>query len=67
VLGLPPLSRKLLLLVMLERFSIARAAELLELPEREAEIRLAGAHAQLRYLTAAFDDTDSLGASRKAA
>ena len=48
VLDLPLLSRKLLLLVMLERFSVARAAELLELPEREAEIHLAGARAQLR-------------------
>ena len=47
VLDLPLVSRKVLLLVMLERFSVARAAELLGLPEREAQIHLAGARAQL--------------------
>src|SRR5215470_18676123 len=59
VLGLPLLSRKLLLLVMLEQFSVARAAELLELPERAAKIHLADARAQLRCLTAVLDNTDS--------
>jgi DNA-directed RNA polymerase specialized sigma24 family protein len=57
VLDLPLLSRKVLLLVMLERFSVARAAQLLGLPEREAEIHLAGARAQL---TSALGNTDSL-------
>jgi hypothetical protein len=55
VLDLPLLSRKLLLL--LEGFSVARAAELLGLPEREAEIHLSGARAQL---TSALGNTDSL-------
>jgi RNA polymerase sigma-70 factor (ECF subfamily) len=64
VLDLPLLSRKLLLLVMLERFSVARAAEMLELPKREAEIHLAGARAQL---TCALGNTDSPGASHKQA
>ena len=60
VLDLPLLSRKLLLLVMLERFSLARVAEMLELSEREAEIHLAGARAQL---TSTLGSTDSPGAA----
>lgn len=56
VLDLPLLSRKLLLLVVLERFSVARAAEMLELPELEAENHLVGARAQL---TSALGNTDS--------
>jgi hypothetical protein len=64
VLDLPLLSRKLLLLVMLERFSVARAAELVGLPEREAEIHLAGARAQL---TSALGNTDGLRTSHKQA
>jgi hypothetical protein len=52
VLDLPLLSRKLLLLVTLERFPIGRAAELLQMPEREAEVHLAGARAQLSGFTA---------------
>src|SRR5215468_4256841 len=67
VLGLPLLNRKLLLLVMLEQFSVARAAEMLELSEREAKIHLTDARAQLRYLTAALHDTDSLRTSHKQA
>jgi len=67
VLGLPLLSRKLLLLVMLEQFSVARAAEMLELSEREAKNHLADARAQLRYVTAALHDTDSLRTSHKQA
>jgi len=67
VLGLPLLSRKLLLLVMLEQFSVARAAELLELPERAAKIHLADARAQLRCLTAVLDNTDSFRTSHKRA
>jgi DNA-directed RNA polymerase specialized sigma24 family protein len=51
---LPLLSRKLLLLVTVERFSVSRAAELLEMPEREAEVHLAGARVQLSGFTAAF-------------
>jgi DNA-directed RNA polymerase specialized sigma24 family protein len=57
VLHLPLLSRKLLLLVMLERFTVARAAELLGLSEREAQIHLAGARAQL---SSVLGNTDSL-------
>jgi hypothetical protein len=45
VSGLPISSRKLLFLV--ERFSLSRAAELLQMQPREAEIRLAGARAPL--------------------
>ena len=60
VLDLPLLSRKLLLLVMVERFSLARVAEMLELTEREAEIHLAGARAQL---TATLGSADSAGAA----
>src|SRR5215470_11525699 len=55
VLGLPLLNRKLLLLVMLE------------LSEREAKNHLADARAQLRYVTAALHDTDSLRTSHKQA
>src|SRR5260370_19693767 len=47
VLDLPILSRKLLLLVTVERFPLSRAATLLQMPAREAEIHLAGASAQL--------------------
>jgi hypothetical protein len=65
--GLPLLGRKLLLLVMLEQFSVTRAAEMLKLPEREAEIHLAEARAQLRYLTGTLHDTDSLRTSHKQA
>jgi len=56
VLGLPILSRKLLLLVMVERFSLSRAAELLQVPVREAEVRLAGARVQLSGLIRALRD-----------
>jgi len=56
VLDLPILSRKLLLLVTVERFPLSRAAQLLQMPAREAEIYLAGACAQLRGLTPAFPD-----------
>ena len=64
VFDLPLVSRKVLLLVMLERFSVARAAELLGLPEREAEIHLAGARAQL---TSELGKTDGLRTSHKQA
>jgi len=47
VMDLPLSSRKLLLLVTVERFPISRAAEMLEMPAREAEVHLAGARAQL--------------------
>ncbi len=56
VMDLPLLSRKLLLLVTVEHFPLCRAAELLEMPAREAEVHLAGARAQLCGLTAAFRD-----------
>ena len=56
LMDLPLLSRKLLLLVTVERFPLSRAAELLEMPAREAEVHLAGARAQLCGLTAAFRD-----------
>jgi DNA-directed RNA polymerase specialized sigma24 family protein len=56
VLDLPILSRKLLLLVTVERFPLSRAAELLRVPAREAEVRLAGARAQLSGLTRALRD-----------
>jgi len=53
VLDLPILSRKLLLLVMVKRFPLSRAAELLQMPAREAEVRLAGARVQLSGLVPA--------------
>jgi DNA-directed RNA polymerase specialized sigma24 family protein len=53
LLELPLLSRKLLLLVTVERFPLSRAAELLQMPPREAEVHLAGARARLSGLTAA--------------
>lgn len=53
VLDLPLVSRKLLLLVTVERFPLSRAAELLQMPAREAEVHLAGARARLSGLTAA--------------
>ncbi len=56
LMDLPLLSRKLLLLVTVERFALSRAAELLEMPAREAEVHLAGARAQLNGLAAAFRD-----------
>jgi hypothetical protein len=56
VLDLPILSRKLLLLVTVERFPLSRAATLLQMPAREAEIHLAGACAQLSGLTPALPD-----------
>ena len=64
VLDLPLVSRKVFLLVMLERFSVARTAELLGLPEREAEIHLAGARAQL---ASELGKTDGLRTSHKQA
>jgi DNA-directed RNA polymerase specialized sigma24 family protein len=56
VLDLPILSRKLLLLVTVERFPLSRAARLLQMPAREAQIHLAGACAQLSGLTPALPD-----------
>jgi len=56
VMDLPLLSRKLLLLVTAEHFPLSRAAEVLEMPAREAEVHLAGARAQLNGLAAAFGD-----------
>jgi len=56
LMDLPLLSRKLLLLVTVERFPLSRAAELLEMPAREAEVHLAGARARLNGLAAAFRD-----------
>ena len=56
LMDLPLLSRKLLLLVTVARFPLSRAAELLEMPAREAEVHLAGARAQLNGLAAAFRD-----------
>jgi hypothetical protein len=56
LMDLPLSSRKLLLLVTVERFPLSRAAEMLEMPAREAELHLAGARAQLCGLTAAFRD-----------
>src|SRR4029077_17463564 len=64
LLALPLVSRKVFLLVMLERFSVARTAELLGLPEREAEIHLAGARAQL---ASELGKTDGLRTSHKQA
>ena len=52
VLDLPLTSRKLLLLVTLERFPLRRAAELIDMPAPEAEVHLAGARACLSHLTA---------------
>jgi hypothetical protein len=54
VLDLPLLSRKLLLLVLVERFPLSRASALLDMPEREAEVHLAGARARLSGFIAAF-------------
>jgi DNA-directed RNA polymerase specialized sigma24 family protein len=56
VLDLPILSRKLLLLVTVERFPLSRAAKLLQMPAREAEIHLAGACARLSGLAPALPD-----------
>ena len=56
VLDLPLLTRKLLLLVTVERFPLSRAAELLQMPARQAEIHLAGACAQLSGLAPALPD-----------
>src|SRR5215469_823243 len=70
VLDLPFLSRKLLLLVSVERFSLGRAAELLGMPACEAEVHLAGARAQLSSVTAAVREArteHSTGASGLAA
>lgn len=53
VLDLPLVSRKLLLLVTLERFPLRCAAELVGMPAREAEVHLAGARAQLSGLVSA--------------
>jgi DNA-directed RNA polymerase specialized sigma24 family protein len=52
VLDLPLVSRKLLLLVSVERFPLRRAAELMRMPVQEAEVHLAGARARLSRLTA---------------
>jgi len=46
LLSLPLMSRKLLLLVTMEGFSLERAAELLDLPAREARLRLVRARMQ---------------------
>jgi DNA-directed RNA polymerase specialized sigma24 family protein len=54
VLDLPMVSRKLLLLVTVERFPLARAAELVRMPAREAEVHLAGAHARLSSVAGEF-------------
>ena len=53
LLDLPLVNRKLLLLVTLEGFSLKRAAELVQLPEREATLRFVRAHMELRCLTGA--------------
>lgn len=52
VLGLPLLSRKLLLLVSVERFPLSRAAELLHMPVHDAEVQLAGARTLVNDLAA---------------
>src|SRR5262249_30704916 len=52
VLDLPLTSRRLLLLVTVERFPLHRAAELVDMPTREAEAHLADARARLCSLTA---------------
>jgi DNA-directed RNA polymerase specialized sigma24 family protein len=67
VMDLPLLSRKLLLLVTVERFPLSRAAELLGMPPREAEVHLAGARAQLSGLAAAFRHTPTELISRERA
>jgi len=46
LISLPLMSRKLLLLVTMEGFSLERAAELLDLPVREARLRLVRARMQ---------------------
>ena len=51
VLDLPLTSRKLVLLVTVERFPLRRAAELVHMPMQEAEVHLAGARARLSGIT----------------
>jgi hypothetical protein len=50
VLDLPLMSRKLMLLVTVERFPLPRAAELIQMPVQEAAVHLAGARARLSGL-----------------
>jgi hypothetical protein len=44
------MSRKLMLLVTVERFPLPRAAELIQMPVQEAAVHLAGARALLSGL-----------------
>jgi len=55
VLDLPLLSRKLLLLVTVERFPLERAASVLGMPIREAERRLARSRMELSRLVQPAD------------
>ncbi len=66
VLDLPLMSRKLLLLVTVERFPLRRAAELIHMPAREAEVHLAGARARLSGLTAPLPNTERISQEQAA-
>jgi len=66
VLDLPLMSRKLMLLVTVERFPLRRAAELIHMPEPEAEVHLAGARARLGGLIARLPATERLSQERAA-
>ena len=66
VLDLPLMSRKLMLLVTVERFPLRRAAELIHMPEPEAEVHLAGARARLGGLIARLPTTERLSQERAA-
>lgn len=66
VLDLPLKSRKLLLLVLLERFPLRRAAELLQMPAREAAVHLVYARARLSGLTAEIPERDGISQEQAA-
>lgn len=61
LMALPLLNRKLLLLVTMEGFALKRAAELLDLPVREARLRLVRARMQFGCLGA---PSEALGPER---
>lgn len=66
VLDLPLMSRKLMLLVTVERFPLRRAAELIHMREQEAEVHLAGARARLSGLIARLPTTERTSQERAA-
>lgn len=66
VLDLPLTSRKLMLLVTVERFPLRQAAELVHMPVQEAEVHLAGARARLSGLVARLPTADRISKEQAA-